>query len=82
MNFIKNELANITDPKKQKGSLADVLKGADVFIGLSGPYVLNHKMVKSMAKNSIVFALSNPPHSIKVLTPRVRGCLDTKDAFY
>jgi len=60
MNFIKNEMANITNPKKQKESLADVLKGADVFIGLSGPDVLNQKMVKSMAKNPIVFALSNP----------------------
>jgi malic enzyme len=48
-----------TIPQKLR-SLADVLKGVDVFIGLSGPYVLNHKMVKSMAKNSVVFTLSNP----------------------
>ena len=60
MNFIKNELAATTNPEKHKGNLGDVLKGAEVFIGLSGPDVLNEKMVKSMAKNPIVFALANP----------------------
>ncbi len=64
MNFIKNELANISNPERQKGGLDDVLKGADVFIGLSGPDVLNREMVKSMAKNPIVFALANPDPEI------------------
>ena len=64
MNFIKNELANITNLEKQKGSLEKVLKGAEVFIGLSGPDILNQKMVKSMAPNPIVFALANPDPEI------------------
>ncbi|OEU68375.1 MAG: malate dehydrogenase [Desulfobacterales bacterium PC51MH44] len=64
MNFIKKELANITNPEKQKGSLADVIKSAEVFIGLSGPNVLTKKMVKSMAPNPIVFALANPDPEI------------------
>ncbi len=64
MNFIKQELAAITNPERQKGSLADVLKGAEVFIGLSGPDVLNREMVESMAPDPIVFALSNPAPEI------------------
>jgi malate dehydrogenase (oxaloacetate-decarboxylating) len=64
MNFIKKELAQITNPEKQKGGLADALRGAEVFIGLSGPNVLTHNMVKSMAKDPIVFALANPDPEI------------------
>jgi malate dehydrogenase (oxaloacetate-decarboxylating) len=60
MNFIKKELAEITNPDRLKGTLADVLKGAEVFIGLSGPNVLNREMVQSMAPDPIVFALANP----------------------
>jgi len=64
MNLIKRELAEITNPDKQKGSLADVVKGADVFIGLSGPNVLSPEMVQSMAPDPIVFALANPDPEI------------------
>jgi malate dehydrogenase (oxaloacetate-decarboxylating) len=64
MNFIKRELADITNPEKKKGGLVDAIKGAEVFIGLSGPNVLNQKMVKAMAKNPIVFALANPDPEI------------------
>ncbi|MGD8529791.1 MAG: malic enzyme-like NAD(P)-binding protein [Syntrophobacterales bacterium] len=60
MNLIKKEMAAITNPGKRKGSLAQVLKNAEVFIGLSGPNLLNGKMVKSMAPDPIVFALANP----------------------
>lgn len=60
MNFIKQELAAITNPDRLRGTLADVLKGAEVFIGLSGPNVLNQEMVQTMAPDPIVFALSNP----------------------
>ena len=49
MNFIKHELAEITNPDKQKGSLAQVIKGAQVFIGLSAAKVLTEEMVQSMA---------------------------------
>jgi len=64
MNFIKHELAEITNPDRQKGSLAQVIKGAEVFLGLSGPRVLTREMVQSMAPNPIVFAMANPEPEI------------------
>ncbi|MGO9175175.1 MAG: NADP-dependent malic enzyme [Desulfobaccales bacterium] len=73
MNFIKNELAEITNPEKQKGTLANVLKGAEVFIGLSGPNVLNQEMVKSMASDPIVFAMANPDPEIYPEEARMAG---------
>ena len=56
----KEELAKITNLKSQKGILKDALKGADVFIGVSSPNLVNQSMVKSMNKNPVVFALANP----------------------
>jgi malate dehydrogenase (oxaloacetate-decarboxylating) len=64
MNRIKEELAEITNPERVRGSLAEVLKGADVFVGLSGPNVLNHDMVKAMASEPLVFAMANPDPEI------------------
>jgi malate dehydrogenase (oxaloacetate-decarboxylating) len=64
MNFIKNELADITNPEKRKGSLAEVLNEADVFVGLSGPRALTPDMVRSMAPDPIVFAMANPDPEI------------------
>ncbi len=60
LNEAKLETARISNPEGRKGSLADVLKGADVFIGLSGPGVLTGEMVRTMAKDAIVFAMANP----------------------
>ncbi|MBQ3816722.1 MAG: NAD-dependent malic enzyme, partial [Clostridia bacterium] len=54
------ELSIKTNPQKLKGSLADVISGADVFIGVSAPDVLSEEMVASMADNAIVFAMANP----------------------
>jgi malate dehydrogenase (oxaloacetate-decarboxylating) len=56
----KVQLAKLTNARKEKGALADVLRGADVFIGASAPNVLTLEMVKSMAPKPIVFALANP----------------------
>jgi len=56
----KEDLAKITNFKMQKGKLEDALKNADVFIGVSSPNLVNQNMVKSMNKNSIIFALANP----------------------
>lgn len=56
----KRDLASFTNPRGVSGHLADVLIGADVFIGLSGPALLSADHVRTMAKNAIVFALSNP----------------------
>jgi malate dehydrogenase (oxaloacetate-decarboxylating) len=64
MNFIKHQLAEITNAERQKGRLADVIKGAEVFIGLSGPKALTAEMVKSMAPDPIVFAMANPDPEI------------------
>jgi malate dehydrogenase (oxaloacetate-decarboxylating) len=73
MNFIKNELAEITNPDHLQGTLADALKGAEVFIGLSGPNVLTQEMVKSMAPDPVVFALANPDPEIHPDAARAAG---------
>ncbi len=65
MNPAKEELAKLTNPEKLKGSASIAIKGADVFIGVSGPNLITAEDVKSMAKNNIVFALSNPDPEIK-----------------
>lgn len=53
-------LAEVTNPKLEKGTLADAMKEADVFIGVSAPNIVSEAMVKSMAKGSVVFAMANP----------------------
>ena len=60
LNPAKEEMAKITNPDKKAGSLADVIVGADVFIGVSAPGVLTADMVATMAKDPVVFACSNP----------------------
>ncbi len=64
MNWIKNEMAEITNPENLKGSLADSMKGADVFIGVSAPNSVTQDMVRSMAKDPIIFACANPTPEI------------------
>ncbi|HAN44340.1 MAG TPA: NAD-dependent malic enzyme [Ruminococcaceae bacterium] len=58
------ELAEITNPSKKQGSLADVMAGADVFIGVSAPNIVSKQMVASMNSDSIVFAMANPTPEI------------------
>ncbi len=60
LNSAKEEIASITNQKMKKGSLKDVIVGADVFIGVSAPGVLTEEMVKTMAKDPVVFACANP----------------------
>ena len=60
LNPIKMEMAEITNLSMEKGSLSDVIKNADVFIGVSAPGTLSKEMVKSMAEKPIVFACANP----------------------
>ena len=64
LNWIKAEMARVTNLEKQAGSLADALKGADVFIGVSAPGTVTAEMVKTMAKDAIVFACANPTPEI------------------
>ena len=60
LNTAKEEMAKITNPDKKAGSLAEVIVGADVFIGVSAPGVLTADMVATMAKDPVVFACANP----------------------
>lgn len=63
MDFINEsleELSNITNPNKETGTLKDVIKNADVFIGVSAPNLVSKEMVKTMNKDSIIFAMANP----------------------
>ncbi|MBQ6312443.1 MAG: NAD-dependent malic enzyme [Lachnospiraceae bacterium] len=64
MNWIKNEMAEITNLQGEKGSLADALKGADIFIGVSAPGLVTKEMVQSMNKDAIIFACANPTPEI------------------
>lgn len=64
LNWIKEEMAQVTNETKQAGSLADVIRGADVFIGVSAPKLLSEEMVRSMNKDAIIFACANPTPEI------------------
>ena len=64
MNPVKVEMAKLTNPHKRKGALGEVIRGADAFIGVSAPGVLTGEMVKSMARDAIVFACANPTPEI------------------
>ncbi|MGI6070926.1 MAG: NAD(P)-dependent malic enzyme [Blautia sp.] len=64
LNAIKKEMAKITNQNGEKGTLEEVIQGADVFIGVSAPGTLTRKMVQTMAKDAIVFACANPTPEI------------------
>ena len=64
LNWIKEEMAQVTNLEKKAGSLADMLVGADVFIGVSAPGTVTTEMVKTMNKDAIIFACANPTPEI------------------
>ena len=64
MNWIKTEMAEVTNPGGVKGTLADAMKGADVFIGVSAPGSVSQDMVRAMNKDAIIFACANPTPEI------------------
>ncbi|MCD7751837.1 MAG: NADP-dependent malic enzyme [Lachnospiraceae bacterium] len=64
LNWIKQEMAQVTNLQKEKGSLADALKGADIFVGVSSAKMVTAQMVQSMAKDPIIFAMANPEPEI------------------
>jgi malate dehydrogenase (oxaloacetate-decarboxylating) len=74
MNPVKEWYAQATNPKNLKGGILDVIAGADMYLGLSGPGTLPLKAVKKMARNPIVFAMANPIPEImpEVAAPHVR----------
>ena len=64
MNPSKQEIAQLTNPTLRKGSLKEVIRGADVFIGVSAPGAVTTEMVKTMNRNAIIFACANPTPEI------------------
>ena len=64
LNWIKEEMAQSTNLEKKAGSLAEMLEGADVFIGVSAPGTVTAEMVKTMNRDAIVFACANPTPEI------------------
>lgn len=60
LNWMQQKMAQVTNPNNETGSLADALKGADIFVGVSAPGIVSAEMVSSMNKDSILFAMANP----------------------
>lgn len=60
LNPVQEQMLQVTNPENRKGSLADALKGADLFIGVSAPGIVTPEMVASMNKDAIIFAMANP----------------------
>ncbi|MHB8547227.1 MAG: NAD(P)-dependent malic enzyme [Nitrosotalea sp.] len=76
MNQYKNEIAARTNPKREKGSLEDIIKNADVFIGVSGiSNLITEDTVKKMKKDAIVFALTNPEPEIDPIIAKKAGAI-------
>jgi malate dehydrogenase (oxaloacetate-decarboxylating) len=78
LNWMQEKMAKITNPNNETGTLADALKGADIFVGVSAPNIVTPDMVKSMANDSILFAMANPvpeimPDIAKAAGARVVG---------
>ena len=65
MNPAQEAMAKITNPEKFSGKLADAMKGADVFIGVSAPHIVSQDMVRSMAAGPIIFPMANPTPEIE-----------------
>lgn len=60
LNWMQQKMTEVTNPNNETGSLADALKGADIFIGVSAPNIVSPEMVASMNKDAILFAMANP----------------------
>lgn len=78
LNWMQQKMVDVTNRKNQKGTLADALKGADIFIGVSAPNIVTPEMVASMNKDSILFAMANPipeimPDAAKSAGARIVG---------
>ena len=64
LNWMQEKMAKLTNPGNETGTLADALKGADIFVGVSAPNIVTPEMVRSMAPDSILFAMANPTPEI------------------
>ena len=78
LNFMQEKMAQLTNPNQETGLLADAMKGADIFVGVSAPGIVTQEMVASMNHDSILFAMANPvpeimPDLAKAAGARVVG---------
>jgi malate dehydrogenase (oxaloacetate-decarboxylating) len=78
LNWIKKEMAEVTNEENKMGSLADAMVGSDIFVGVSAPGVVTQEMVKSMNKDAIIMAMANPvpeilPDEAKAAGARIVG---------
>lgn len=78
LNWMQQKMTEVTNPNGEKGPLADALKGADIFVGVSAPNIVTPDMVSSMNQDSILFAMANPvpeimPDAAKAAGARVVG---------
>ena len=78
LNWMQQKMTEVTNPNGEKGTLADALKGADIFVGVSAPNIVTPDMVSSMNQDSILFAMANPvpeimPDAAKAAGARVVG---------
>ena len=73
MNPAQAEMAAVTNPERLSGRLADAMKGADVFIGVSAPHIVTPDMIRSMAENAIVFPMANPVPEIEPEDAKAAG---------
>lgn len=64
LNWMQEKMATVTNPNNETGSLADALRNADIFVGVSAPNIVTSEMVQSMAPDSILFAMANPTPEI------------------
>ncbi len=64
LNWMQEKMVEVTNPNNEKGTLADALKGADIFVGVSAPGIVTKEMVASMNYDSILFAMANPTPEI------------------
>lgn len=78
LNWMQQKMTEVTNPNNETGTLADALKGADIFVGVSAPNIVTPEMVASMNRDSILFAMANPvpeimPDAAKAAGARVVG---------
>jgi malate dehydrogenase (oxaloacetate-decarboxylating) len=78
LNWMQKQMSEVTNPNRETGTLADVIKGADIFVGVSAPGIVSADMVASMNRDSILFAMANPvpeimPDAAKAAGARVVG---------
>ena len=78
LNWMQQKMTELTNPNNETGTLADAMKGADIFIGVSAPNIVSPEMVASMNKDSILFAMANPvpeimPDAAKAAGAKVVG---------